>query len=547
MCGIVGTVIFQGSSAVDPALLRRMRDTMALRGPDGADQWIDERGQVGLGHRRLSIIDLSTAATQPMKTPDGRFVITFNGEIYNHAEIRAELKALGHHDWRTNHSDTEVLLFAFREWGIDCLKRFRGMFSFGLWDEKERRLWLVRDRIGIKPLYYTLRDDRLNFASEIKALLEDPAQRRALDETALFHYLSLMTTPAPMTLFEGIKKLPGGCWLRLDSDGASEVRRYWDVWDNVNPQQGRSDDAMAADVRSTLETAVGYRKVSDVPVGVFLSGGIDSSTNAAMFAEGETQIKTFSIGYEEEYGSYKNELHYARQMAELIGADHHELRLKLDDLLSFIPTMVHLQDEPIADPVCVPLYYVAKLARDNGVIVAQVGEGADELFWGYPWWKRVLNSRKLSEFPMPGTMRRAGVWALDQYGHGTHYFREMLRRAGAGEPFFWSGAETFTHYRKMQLLSPRMRAKFAGRTSAEAVAEIRTRFESKAWEKSPMNWMSYVDLNLRLPELLLMRVDKMSMGTSVECRVPFLDHKFVELAMGIPSEAKLRDGPSSIF
>jgi asparagine synthase (glutamine-hydrolysing) len=181
MCGIVGTVIFRGSSQVDPGLLQRMRDTMLHRGPDGGSQWIDQRGQVGLGHRRLSIIDLSNAATQPMATPDGRFVVVFNGEIYNHAEIRRELQALGRGDWRTDHSDTEVLLFAFREWGIDCLHRFRGMFAFAMWDNRDRRMWFVRDRIGIKPLYYVQRGDRFNFASEIKALLEDPAQPSEMD------------------------------------------------------------------------------------------------------------------------------------------------------------------------------------------------------------------------------------------------------------------------------------------------------------------------------------------------------------------------------
>ena len=502
----------------------------------------------GSAHRRLSIIDLSNAATQPMATPDGRFVITFNGEIYNHAEIRSELQALGRRDWRTDHSDTEVLLFAFREWGIDCISRFRGMFGFAIWDNQERRLWLARDRIGIKPIYYAARPDRFSFASEIKALLEDPQQARGMDETALFHYLSLMTTPAPMTLFHGVKKLPSGCWLRLDPDGSIEVRRYWDIWDNVVPWSTAATTTSRARFRSMLETAVqlsqGQRRAGRrVPVRRYRR-----STNAALFAEGETRpIKTFSIGYEEDYGSYKNELHYARMMAGLIGAEHHELRLKLDDLLSFIPTLIHLQDEPIADPVCVPVYYVSKLAREHGVIVAQVGEGADELFCGYPLWQRILKSRYFSELPLPRSLRRVGVQLLDRYGRGEHYFREMLRRAANDEPFFFSGAETFTQFRKTQLLSPRMRAAFAGRTSAEAVSEIRDRFERKAWERSPLNWMSYVDLNLRLPELLLMRVDKMSMGISVECRVPFLDHKFVELAMSIPAAVKTRNGTLKSF
>ncbi len=544
MCGIVGSVMIGAAGPrLDAGTLQRMRDTMVHRGPDGAGQWIADDGRVGLAHRRLAIIDLTDAAAQPMATPDGRYVLTYNGEIYNHAEIRAELVAAGVTGWRTDHSDTEVLLFAFRQWGIDCLARLRGMFAFAIWDAQERRLWLARDRIGIKPVYYARLADRFSFASEIKALLQDPAQPRVMDEEALFHYLSLAATPAPMTLFKGIRKLPGGCWLRLDADGAMEMRRYWDAWDDVVLATGRSDDDIADEVRAELETAVRYRKVSDVPVGVFLSGGIDSSTNAALFARGESRpIRTFSIGYDADYGSYSNELHYARMMAERIGADHHELRLGIDDLLSFLPRLIHLQDEPIADPVCVPLYFLSKLARDNGVVVAQVGEGADELFWGYPGWALLLKARRVSEFPAPRFVKSSAVWAMDRIGWGSHHAREMLYRSSRGEPFFFSGAESFNDYRKRSLLSPRLREAFKGRTSGEAIAEIRGRFEAAATERSPLNWMSYVDLNLRLPELLLMRVDKMSMGASLECRVPFLDHKFVQLALGIPTASKTRNG-----
>ena len=478
-----------------------------------------------------------------MGSSDGAIQLVFNGEIYNHAEIRAELQGLGRQSWHTDHSDTEVIIQAYQQWGIECIERFRGMFAFALWDGRSSDLWLVRDRIGIKPLYYSVFGDHVAFASEIKALLADPAQKRAVDPESFYHYLSFLTTPAPNTLFEGIKKLAGGCLLRISADGRMEERRYWDVWDHAK-RIDADENEIAAMVLEELRTAVKYRKVSDVPVGVFLSGGIDSSTNTALFSEGEGCVKTFSIGYEGDNKSYENELDYARLMARTVGAEYYEKLLKVDDLIDFLPTMIHLQDEPIADPVCVPVYYVSKLARDNGVTVCQVGEGADELFWGYPFWKRLLKLQETASLPIPGFMKRAalpliGVWQ----GKDSHAY-EYARRGAAGIPIFWSGAESFTEEEKRRLLSPNLRKKFQGFTSYEAIRPIRERFEQKAWEPSHLNWMSTVDLNLRLPELLLMRVDKMSMGVSLEGRVPFLDHKFVELAMSIPSAMKTTDGVS---
>ena len=299
-----------------------------------------------------------------MSNEDGSLRVVFNGEIYNHAEIRRELEKSGRHRWKTDHSDTEVILHAFEEWGIACLDRFRGMFAIALWEAKARRLWLVRDRIGIKPLYYSMHHGRITFASEIKALLKDSEQRREVDEEAFFHFLSFITTPGPQTLFAGIKKLPPASWLCVNEDGSTREERYWDVWDHARPLNGASEAELAERVLAELRVAVRLRKVSDVPVGVFLSGGIDSSTNAALFSEGEASVvKTFTVGYRGEYQSYRNELSFARLMAGRIGADHHEILLGEQDLLDFLPEMIRLQDEPIADPVCVPLYYVSKLAR----------------------------------------------------------------------------------------------------------------------------------------------------------------------------------------
>jgi len=542
MCGINGTLSLREDFRVREELVTRMRDTLAHRGPDGAGTWVSDDATVGLGFRRLAIIDLSEAAMQPMPNEKGDVRVVFNGEIYNHAEIRPELERLGHR-FRTDHSDTEVIVHGFEEWGIDVVHRLRGMFAIGIWDAREQELWLVRDRIGIKPLYWSLHHGRLSFASEIKALLQDPEQERAVDEEALYHYLSFLTTPAPQTLFRGIRKLAGGTWLRVDANGSVQEERYWDAWDETESLEGATDDEIAARVLDELRTSVKLRKLSDVPVGVFLSGGIDSSTNAALFSEGEERpIKTFSIGYEGDYSTYANEFDYARKMAVAVGAEHHERRLTQDDLLDFLPHMVRLQDEPIADPVCVPVYYVSKLARDNGVVVAQVGEGADELFWGYPSWKTMLSLQNADDFPVPRTLKRAGVALATAAGKGSRREVELLRRGALGQPIFWSGAESFTEAQKQALLSPRLRRELRGLTSWNAIEPIHRRFEANAWERSHLNWMSYVDLNLRLPELLLMRIDKMSMGVSLEGRVPFLDHRFVGLALSIPQKAKTNGG-----
>lgn len=544
MCGIVGALTFRHSNfRITDAYITRMRDAMAHRGPDGVGAWISHDGRVGLGHRRLSIIDLSDAASQPMSNEDESLWVVFNGEIYNHATIREELESIGGYRWKTDHSDTEVVLHAFEQWGIDCVEKFRGMFAIAVWDASKRELWLIRDRIGVKPLCYSIHHGRITFASEIKALLLDPDQKRAVDDESFYHYLSFLCVPSPATLFAGIKKLAGGTWVRVTEDGHVQEHRYWDVFDHTTPLVGVSEDGIAERILQELRTSVQLRKVSDVPVGVFLSGGIDSSANAALFSQGESgTVKTFSIGYDGQYKSYQNELHFARKMAKQVNAEYYEQILTQDDLLNFLPDMIRLQDEPIADPVSVPLYYLSRLARDNGVVVCQVGEGSDELFWGYRHWKTMLNLENYNSLPFPLVAKRGLLSAMKTVHLDANRPYEVLRRAVAGQPVFWGGAEAFTESQKQSLLSSRMRRQFSSMTSWQALQPIRQRFEERAWEKSALNWMTYLDLNLRLPELLLMRVDKMTMAASLEGRVPFLDHKFVELAMSIPQAVKTRGG-----
>jgi len=545
MCGILGILSFERNSfSVQRESLKQMLDTMAHRGPDGEGIWISHDQKIGFGHRRLSILDLSSSADQPMSDEEETIQVIFNGEIYNHADIRKELIEKGYSRWKTDHSDTEVIVHAFKEWGIESIHKFRGMFAIAIWDEKKKELWLVRDRIGIKPLYYSIHHGRICFASEIKALLKDPEQKRAVHEEALYHFLSFLTTPSPQTLFNGIQKLPPATWLRVKEDGTLLERRYWDVWDHAKPLVGLSEEEISKKILEELRVAVKLRKISDVPVGVFLSGGIDSSTNTALFSEGasDQKVQTFSIGYEGNYKSYQNELHFARKMANQVNAQHSEQLLNMEDLLSFLPQMIHLQDEPIADPVCVPVYYVSKLARESGVTVCQVGEGADELFWGYQGWKSALMLQRWNDLPVPNFLKKVGLIGLRMMGKENSLHYERLRRGSLNLPIFWGGAESFTEMEKKKLLSPRLKERFKGFSSWEAIAPIRRRFESKAWEKSHLHWMSYLDLNFRLPELLLMRVDKMSMGVSLEARVPFLDHKFVELAMSIPESIKTKNG-----
>ena len=542
MCGLVGVLAFN-DFRVTPELIKRMNDTIIHRGPDGEGVWVSDKCNIGLGHRRLSIIDLSQTASQPMVSQDGNIQLVYNGEIYNHAEIRKELEQLGVGAWRTDHSDTEVVLKAYQQWGFDCLEKFRGMFAIALWDESKQLLWMVRDRLGIKPLYYTFHHNRITFGSEIKALLQDKEIERKVDEEAFFHYLSFLTTPSPMTLFRGIKKMEPGTWMTVSAKGDVRTQRYWDVWDNVDPMVNVPEEEVYERVIESLKESVALRKVADVPVGVFLSGGIDSSTNAALFSEhGKKPVSTFSIGYDAEYETYKSELHYAKRMAKEVNADYHERLLNIDDLLDFLPKMVELQDEPIADPVCVPVYYVSKLARDNGMTVCQVGEGADELFWGYDSWKVKLRLQQWGDVPGTKWLQKGLACGIRALGKDERLEYEFLRRSSVNKPVFWGGAEAFTESQKSNLLSPRLKKQFAGRTSWEALDPIWQRFEEKAWDKHPLNWMSYVDLSYRLPELLLMRVDKMSMGVSLEGRVPFLDHKFVELAMSIPAKLKTKGG-----
>jgi asparagine synthase (glutamine-hydrolysing) len=546
MCGILG-VFGRDGTPLDRGRIERMRDTMVHRGPDDSGLWLrDPARDVALAHRRLSIVDLSDAGRQPMVNEDGRIQVTFNGEIYNHEALREDLRARGH--VFRSHCDAEVLVHLYEEYGTGMLDRLVGMFAFAIWDEARERLFLARDRLGVKPLYWMDTGETFACASEIKALLE-LMRRREIDETALGHYLTFVAVPAPRTLFKGIYKLAPASSLLVTRTGQAhpaQVERYWDPIANRADFDGTQVD-WEAELRLRLERSIERRMMSDVPVGVFLSGGVDSSTNVALMSRlVDHPINTFSIGFRD--APEHNEYDWARQVARRFDTNHHEVEIDSEDLWRFLPDLVHHQDEPIADPVCVPLYFVAKLAKDSGVTVVHVGEGADELLAGYPTYVQAHQMetgpwRRFRALPRPlqRIAARAGAAALtSRPGYEIH--REALLRGGQPDGrLWWGGAIAFYEQGLRRVTTPAFRDAWSGESSREIVAGF-DRDAVRAGATGELDRMIYQDLRLRLPELLLMRVDKLTMANSVEARVPFLDHELVELAMAMPESEKIQDG-----
>ena len=538
MCGIVGVFATTEDGAVSESDLIAMRDRMASRGPDDAGIAVQRRNGlfVGMGHRRLAIIDLSPLGRQPMTTADGRLWIVFNGEIFNYRELRDELQQTGRWQFRSQ-SDTEVLLYGVREWGLEgCLNRIRGMYAFALFDRADETLTLVRDPLGVKPLYYCRQPTRLLFASEIKAILALPNVERHLNDDALYHYLTFAHSPAPETLFAGIDKLEAGTFLRIDRHGTVVKHRYWDPVRFVPDGTPLSEQEYVEELRRLLRQAVARRLVSDVPVGVFLSGGLDSSLNVALMAEQLGQpIQTYTVGLKDDP---TNECVHARSVAERFGTRHHEIILSDEDMLAFLPAMAYHQDEPLGDPVCVPLYYLSKLARQSGTPVVQVGEGSDEIFAGYPIyhlfrrWDERAYRRYLS---MPGSVRTL-LYNLSKDRLSARH-ADAFRRAGVGDPLFVGNAVAFWDHEKARLLKHPITV---GTTSSGHIRNLAARSSGG----DVLTHMIHVELANRLPELLLMRVDKMSMAASIETRVPFLDEDVVTFALSVPSSLKFKNGES---
>jgi asparagine synthase (glutamine-hydrolysing) len=552
MSAIAGCMaVPRGGFTIREPYLSAMRDAMAHRGPDGYGAWISPDGDVGLAHRRLSATDgpgrgpsgrdPGFPASQPWSNAEGTLRIALDGGIHNHAEIRLCLERTGKYRWHAVPSEAETALYAFAEWGIGCLSRFRGAFSFALWDARTRELWLARDRLGVKPLFYSRHHGRFAFASEIKALLADPEQPRSVDAEAFFHSLSFLAAPGASTLFAGIRKLPPGTWLRLGADGATQEHRYWDAWDDVAPLAGASEAEVASLLIGALRDAVRLQTAGVASPGVFLSGGIDSGALAVLLGEG-TRALAFTLGYAGDMGGYSPEMEPAGRMARIAGLGHQQRLIASEALLRYLPRMIRSQDEPIGDPICAQLRFLAGLARGQGLSTCQLGEGADELLGGSPLRSRMRQLQGWDRYPMPKTCRRLALAGLSLAGKAERNSAEWIKRGIAGIPMDWGAADEFNQAEKTALLSLRLRRELSGLTSWEPLAPIRHRYEGKAWEKSPANWAAYLELSLGLPELQLMRIDRMCMGAGLEARMPFLDHKFVELALGVPSAMKTKGG-----
>ncbi len=534
MCGIAGIVAADRLHADERVRLIAMRDVLTHRGPDESGVFHD--GFAGLAHRRLSIVDLATGQ-QPLANEDETVWVVYNGEIYNHADVRPELEAAGHR-YRTR-SDTETIVHAYEEWGDRCVERFRGMFAFAIWDAPRRRLLLARDRLGIKPLYWTLVDNRLLFGSEIKAILESGLVRREANERAIPELLSTRYLSGAETLFRGIFRLLPGHVLVFE-DGRVTARSWWDVpAGQPNPEAERwSDREAVARFRALLEESVRLRLMADVPLGMFLSGGLDSSAIAALMARMiDRPLQTFSVAFRRRAYS---ELDFARQVARAIGADAHEIVIDDEDFFGALPRLIWHEDEPIAHPSSVPLHFVSRLARDH-VKVVLTGEGSDELLAGYGKYPRALvNWRAGGAWQaVPGAVRRwiAGSIVPRLPGRAGRYARRsFLAMPRTPEAMFFDNFAAIGLRRQSALLAPRLTT-FA--TPDRAYGPSRSYFDLPNGRSATLDRLLYVDLKTYLVELL-MKQDQMSMAASIESRVPFLDHELVEFAATLPPRMKLR-------
>lgn len=531
MCGILGFVSRSGREPEMEQAVARLRH----RGPDDAGTW--HRGEAALGFVRLSILDLSPAGHQPMSTPDGRYTMVFNGEIYNFALLREELERRG--EVFSGHSDSEVLLRMFSLEGLEkCLARLRGMFAFAIWDSRERVLYAARDRLGVKPLVYAETQDGFLCSSEIQGLFAlDPGLSRRPDDVALDHFLTFQYIPSPLTGFSAVRKLPPAHAMVVRDGRVAKLFRYWDV--DLGKRSSMSYSEACDRVREEFLEATRLRLVSDVPLGAFLSGGVDSAiTVAAMARLGARPLKTFSIGFEDEKF---NELPHAREVASYLGTDHHEMIVRAD-AVDMMPRMIEHLGEPLADNSVIPTYYVSKFARQQ-VTVALTGDGGDEVFAGY---RRFYQMRRVEWLERHGLvpfwrgMRRATVSLEDRLKGRRRGFPESR----ADQMLGFAGPARYKHLlafvpdsEKAALLTPEF-LRAVGPSRTDAYIEDRLRAQGG----DVLNRYLYLDLTTYLPEDILFKVDVTSMANSLECRSPFLDYKLIELAFSLPGNYKLSSG-----
>ena len=529
MCGIAGKIYFDRERSVTPHELRAMANTMIHRGPDGEGVWFNEN--VGLAHRRLAIIDLRDVASQPMCNEDGSVWITFNGEIYNFEELREELERRGH-IFRT-HSDTEGIIHAYEEYGRQCLDKFRGMFAIGIWDKRKQTLFLARDRLGKKPIFYYYDKAQFLFASEIKALLANDTFVAQVDPVAIDHFLACQYIPAPLTAFRGVQKLPPAHWLEL-RNGEIEIGRYWKL--RYNPKRNLTMRDAVEEFRWRFAEAVRLRLVSDVPLGAFLSGGVDSSAVVAVMAqEMGGAVNTFSVGFEEKL---LDERLFARQVAERYGTKHTELVVKAP-VTEILPKLVWHYDEPFGDASAVPSYAIAALTGQH-ITVALNGDGGDENFAGYEWYLKDLVARRGEIIPL--RLRQLLSSGLQHLTFASDYrgllskiarLAKVLTFTPLSRYVYWM--EHFPAEMRHNLYSAAFNAAVVESNPEQLFAAVLAASDAEVWVERMLD----ADVNMYLPEDLLVKIDRATMAHSVEARSPFLDHVLMEFIATLPSHRKL--------
>jgi asparagine synthase (glutamine-hydrolysing) len=531
MCGICGKLEFDRNANVGAPLIRAMLDTIRHRGPD--DQGVYLSSQVGFGHARLSIIDLNSGH-QPLSNEDGTVWIVFNGEIYNYRELRTFLLAKGH--TLKTQSDTEVIVHLYEELGPQCVEKLRGMFAFALWNENTKELFLARDRVGIKPLYYSLSEDGVVFASEIKAILADPAISRNLAPEIIDRFLTFLYVPGEETLLKGICKLAPGHYL-LVKNGKAEIRQYWDLSFH-KPSERRSIEDAERELSNLLAEAVELHMIADVPVGVLLSGGVDSTAVLSCAAERtDKEISSFTVGFSD--AGFADERPYARLAAEMFGSRHHEMTITADDFVAFLPKYVWHMEEPVCEPPAVALYYVSKLARKH-VKVLLSGEGGDEAFAGYDNYRSIIWLERFKQIWPAGN--GAASWGLSQLNSWAHSARvaKYGPLVNATFPNYYY-SRTSTPYRYSgNGIGELYSADFVKSIDREYTVEPVRRLFSKIANQGVLDQMLYIDTKTWLPDDLLVKADKMTMANSLELRVPLLDHRLLEFAASLPANFKLK-------
>jgi asparagine synthase (glutamine-hydrolysing) len=535
MCGLAGLFDSRARSPIDPALLSRMTDSLAHRGPDGSGLHIG--AGIGLGHRRLSIIDLA-GGSQPMANETGRVIVVFNGEIYNFRELAAELSAAGHRF--QSHSDTEVIVHGWEEWGPDCVRRFDGMFAIALWDEDRQTLFLARDHLGKKPLYWSVRDDGMvAFASELKALAPCPGLSRSLDPQAVEDFFAYGYVPDPRSIFAGIGKLPPAhslVWRR--GDAAPLIADYWTVDFAAHPGGNAAD--RAADLRSRLLEATRARLVADVPLGAFLSGGLDSSAVVALMAQSLAQpVQSFAIGFEDP--AY-DESPYAQRVAERYHTDHH-VRIADPEDVGLVERLAGIYDEPFGDSSAMPTYLLCRAARER-VTVALSGDGGDEVFAGYRRQAMHLRTESIRR-RLPGPLRRPLFGALAALYPKADWAPRRLRAKTTFQELACDSAEAY--FRAVSALNDETRARlfspaFKRRLGGYRAQDLLRGHMDRLGGEDPLRQIQYADLKTWLAGGILVKVDRASMANSLEVRSPLLDHRLVAYGLSLPAGDKIRDG-----